>query len=307
MSVCVVGSINVDLVAQVQPLPRPGETVMASALRRHPGGKGANQAIAAAKAGLARSEASVRMIGQVGRDEPGDWMLSVLTQAGVDIAAVTSDPDAPTGQAFITVSGDGENAIVVVPGANATLAIEPAAVLEGARVLLAQLETGLEPVERLFRPVPPDCLKILNAAPAMAGSERLFIHCDIVIVNETELAAYAGLTGPPKDEAAVIAAARALRCRSGQTVVVTLGAEGALAVGSEETVRTPGRPARVVDTVGAGDCFCGVLAAGLDEGLALEQAMQRANIAAALAVGRPGAADAMPDRTEIDLAVKAMM
>jgi ribokinase len=298
MSICVVGAVNLDLVARVAALPKRGETILAASLNRYPGGKGANQAVAAARAG-----AAVRMIGRVGADEAGDWLIGFLEQAGVDARAIARDADAPTGQAFITVGDDAENCIVVIPGANAELSVADLsrAMIGDARVLLAQLETALAPVASLFAAELPGCLKVLNAAPAVPEGAGLFPYCDVLILNETELAAYAGR--PASDEiAAVTAAARALLCRPGQTLVVTLGAAGALIVSAEAVAHVPARPAQVVDTVGAGDCFCGVLAAGLDAGLSLHAAVVRANTAAALAVARPGAANAMPTRAEINAA-----
>jgi ribokinase len=298
MSVCVVGAINLDLVARVAALPHRGETILAASLNRYPGGKGANQAVAAARAG-----AATRMIGRVGADEAGDWLVGFLEQVGVDATGVARDADAPTGQAFITVGDDAENCIVVIPGANAALSTADAsrAVVGDARVLLAQLETALAPVADLFTADLPGCLKVLNAAPALAEGAALFPHCDVLILNETELAAYADMAAT--DEiGAVTAAARKLLSRPSQNIVVTLGAAGALIVSAEAVLHVPARPAQVVDTVGAGDCFCGVLAAGLDEGLSLQAAVLRGNTAAALAVARPGAANAMPTRAEIDAA-----
>ena len=301
MSVCVIGSINLDLVARVAELPRPGETVLASALSRHAGGKGLNQAVAAARAG-----ARVRMIGRVGVDEAGDWLLRVLDQAGVDAAQVGRDPAAPTGQAMITVADDGENCIVVVAGANASLPPPAPGAAQGARVLLAQLETALAPVSALLALAPLGCTKVLNAAPATPEGAQLFASCDLLVLNQTELAAYSRRPVPVHDLDQVASAARSLPAQPGRSVVVTLGAQGVLLVDAATVQHLPGRPARVVDTVGAGDCFCGVLAAGLDEGLTLPAAAARANIAAALAVGRPGAADAMPTQAELDAAAKAL-
>ncbi len=297
MSICAVGSINLDHVARVQAAPAAGETVLASSLSRAAGGKGLNQAVAAARAG-----AQVAMVGRVGCDEPADWLLGVLAGAGVDTAQVARDPTQPTGQAFITVSQAGENCIVVAAGANSALQSVPVQAARGARVLLVQLETALEPVEALLAADLPGCLKLLNAAPALAAGAPMFAHCDVLILNQTELALYAGLPAAPAETADIVRAARRLLCRSEQSLIVTLGAQGALVVDASQALHLPGQPARVVDTVGAGDCFCGVLAAGLDAGLNLPAAAARANMAAALAVSRPGGADAMPTRAEIDAA-----
>ncbi len=296
-AVCVIGALNLDLVAQTDSLPAPGETVLATGFSRHPGGKGLNQAIAAAHAG-----ASVRMIGRVGEDEPGAQLLQFLCEAGVDVGGVERDPTAPTGQALITVSHAGENCIVVVPGANMNLQPPGADAVAGVTVLLGQLETGLDAVASLFTAAPTGCVRVLNAAPALPQGAALFPLCDVLVLNETELAAYAGASVAPDDVFVVSALARTLLASAGQRVVVTLGAAGALVVDAEGSLHVPGRLAAVVDTVGAGDCFCGVLAASLSEGMSLPAAAARANIAAALAVTRRGSAEAMPTREEISAA-----
>ncbi len=297
MSVCVLGSMNLDLVARVAALPRPGETVLASDLSRHAGGKGLNQAVAAARAG-----AAVRMLGLIGADEAGDWLVGVMAQAGVDTAHVGRHPTAPTGQALITISEAGENCIVVAAGANAQAPPVPADAAIGARVLLAQLETAIAPVAGLLTEELPGCLKMLNAAPALPEGAHIFAACDVLVFNQTELAAYVGEPAALPGVDAAVQGARSLLARPRQSVVVTLGAQGVLIVDATRAEHLPGRPARVVNTVGAGDCFCGVLAAGLDEGLDLRAAAARANAAAALAVGRHGAASAMPTRFEIEQA-----
>ncbi len=300
--VCVVGALNLDLVAHVAELPRRGQTVMAAGLTRHAGGKGLNQAVAAARAG-----APTRMLGRVGRDEAGDWLLGVLGGAGVDGGVIARDAHAPTGQALITVDGHGENCIVVAAGANLSLTAEDAdaAHVSGCSVLLSQLETAVEPVAALFARPLPGCLKMLNAAPALPQGAALFGHCDLLILNETELAAYAGLDSAPVALDALAVAARSLLRRGDQRAVVTLGERGALATGRDGDIYAAARRARVVDTVGAGDCFCGVLAAGLCEGLDLRSALPRSVAAASLAVERRGAAEAMPSRPEIDAACRA--
>jgi ribokinase len=301
MSVCVLGSLNLDIVCRVAELPKPGETVMGHGVERLPGGKGANQAVAAARCG-----ARTQLIGAVGRDEAGDALLAALRQAGVEAGQVLRLADQPTGQAFIWVSEAGENSIVVAGGANLALTptmldVEAAA---ASTVLLAQLETPTATIEALFAaPTLADRLRLLNAAPALAEARRLFPLVDILIVNETELARFAGADVAAEDLDAVAAAAHALISRPGQTVVVTLGAAGALAVRAEGRILAAGRPATVVDTTGAGDCFCGVLAARLAEGAELETALAWANAAAALSTERPGATPAMPSRAEIASAV----
>lgn len=302
MSVCVLGGVNLDHVAQVAELPRPGETVASRSLAQFPGGKGANQAVAAARLG-----APVRLLGAVGQDGAGDFMLDFLARSGVDVGGVRHEAAAPTGQAFITVDDAARNMIVVAAGANALYGAEAASAadLGGAGVILTQFEATLAAIETLFtRPEAAGALKILNTAPALADGAPLLARADMLILNETELASFAGLNAEPADSEAAIAAARAL-ARPGQTVLATLGAAGAVAVRGDEVFRVAGLRQRAVDTTGAGDCFCGALAAGLDRGLPLPTAMAFANAAAALSVTRAGAAASMPTAAEVEALLAA--
>lgn len=295
---CVLGSINLDMVASVQSLPLPGETVVARDFAHFPGGKGANQAVAAARMG-----AGTLMIGAVGADEPGNWMRAFLQENGVDTGMVRIDPEQPTGQAFINVSAAGENAIVIVPGANAGLT--PADIrferLAGCGIFLAQLECPVETVKSFFS---SDAARrgttILNAAPALPEGDGLFPLTDILILNESELAAYAGLPEPPDDVETAIDGAGNLVGREGHAVIVTLGEKGAVVVNGARSELIPGRRANVVDTTGAGDCFCGTLAAALADGYTLNEAVRFAVTAASISVERHGAATSMPVRAEVE-------
>jgi len=301
MSVCVIGSLNLDVICRVAELPKPGETVAGHGVQQLAGGKGANQAAASARAG-----APTVLIGAVGRDDAGRTMLAALDGAGVDTAHVVEVADATTGQAFVWVSASGENSIVVALGANMALTPDHVAATggEGHAVYLAQLECPVATIEAAFSlPVTQRGIRILNAAPAEIDSRRLFPLTDILIVNETELAKFAGLKTVPQLADEIAAAARTLITREGQTVIVTLGKDGAVAVTAAEDFSVPGRPAKVVDTTGAGDCFCGVLSARLSEGASLREAMSWANAAAALSTQRPGAVPAMPSRAEIEAAL----
>lgn len=298
MTVCVLGSINQDIVATVRALPRTGETIMAEQLADYPGGKGANQAIAAARMG-----APTRMVGAVGDDGAGDGLRRYLQSAGVDISAVLVKRDCRTGQAFINVGAAGENTIVVAPGANHALAPVDLdlAQIGAARVFLAQMETPTPVIETLFAAVPSaGGLRLLNAAPANMDALSLLPLVDILIVNETELASLAGLECLPDDRQRQVEVARALLNRPGQRVVVTLGSAGAIAVDARDAVLVPGRETDAVDTTGAGDCFCGALAAALAEGAAMEAALGMANLAASLSVECAGAAASMPTRARVD-------
>jgi ribokinase len=298
MSVCVLGGVNLDHVAQAAVLPRPGETVASRSLAQFPGGKGANQAVAAARLG-----AQVRLLGAVGQDGAGDVMLDFLAHAGVDIGGVRRDPSAPTGQAFITVDDAARNMIVVAAGANALYGADAASAADLGRagVILTQFEATPAAIETIFtRTEAAGALKILNTAPALSDGAPLLALADMLILNETELASFAGLDAEPADPEAAIVAARSL-ARSGQTVLATLGAAGAVAVRGDEVFRVAGLRQQAVDTTGAGDCFCGALAAGLDRGLALPAAMAFANAAAALSVTRAGAAASMPTAAEVEV------
>jgi ribokinase len=299
MSVCVIGSLNLDIVCRVAELPRPGETVAGLGVERLPGGKGGNQAVAAALCGAATS-----LIGAVGRDEPGAVMLAAMRGAGVLTDHVVELAEHPTGQAFIWVSAAGENSIVVAGGANLALAPGHVNASAGCTVFLAQLETPVDAIEALFASAAAQSgTRILNAAPAVEDGRRLFALTDILIVNETELARYADAESVPVHLDDIASAARRLISRAGQTAIVTLGKAGAVAIDSEGLVIVEGRTAAVVDTTGAGDCFCGVLAARLAAGEALESAMAWANTAAALSTERLGAAPSMPTQAQIKAAL----
>ena len=276
--------------------------MLAKSVQRLPGGKGANQAAAAARYG-----ARAHLLGAVGRDAAGDAMLAAMREAGVETGQILRLAHAATGQAYVSVAENGENAIVVAGGANLDVAAEMFDIEAAARsrVLLAQLETPIEATRALFSGAPAvaGCLRLLNAAPANEAAEAIFPLADILIVNETELAAFVGANTAPELLDDVVGAARKLVARPDQTVVVTLGKAGAVAVGAAGRTVIAGRPAKVVDTTGAGDCFCGVLAARLSEDAELGQAMRWANAAASLSTERPGAVPSMPTRAEIEAAM----
>jgi ribokinase len=298
MSICVLGSANQDLVLRVAELPKPGETVTAQSTSAHLGGKGANQAVAAARMG-----AQVTFIGATGTDEAARWLRERLTEAKVDITYLAALEGTPSGQAYVMLSDRGENAIVVVGGAN--LAVRPdelsEAAMKGHRVYLSQLETPPTVICALFsHPDAVSGIRVLNAAPALPEGRSLFHMADILIVNETELAAYAGIADIGQGPGDQIDAARSLIKRPNQSVVITLGAAGVAIVSEDDVTRTPGRRVEVVDTTGAGDCFCGVLAAELARGVPLEAAAWFANGAAALAVTRLGASTSAPTRLEVE-------
>lgn len=295
--VLVLGSANLDLTAEVRRLPRPGETVMGSALRTGFGGKGANQALAARRAG-----ASVAFLGKLGADPRGDAYVEHLRAEGVDVSALLRAPETPTGVALIALDARGQNQIVVAPGANAALVPGDVAaarpVLAAARVLVVQLETPLPAVEAALRAARRHGLRtVLNPAPARPLPRRLIRLVDVLVPNEAEAAV---LTGRP---VAGVRAARAALRRLGAlgygAVVITLGRRGVVWGDGQAVHRVPALRVRARDTTAAGDTFVGYLACGLAEARPLEEAVRLANVAAGLSVTRPGAQSAIPRRRQV--------
>lgn len=289
--VVVVGSINVDLVVHADRLPAPGETVLGGRFAVHDGGKGANQAVAAARAG-----ARVTMVGAVGDDEYGTRSLAALQAEGVDLSRVRQLGE-PTGVALVAVGRRGENQIVVATGANGVIALDEAdrALIAGADVLLSSLEVPVATVVDALRAAhAAGVTAILNPAPAHALPAEVLTLGPILTPNEHELIVAIGndQTEGALDE---------LAARNAGPIVVTQGAAGALLADGSMRERFEGfTPAQVVDTTGAGDTFCGVLAASLAEGMPLPGAIVRANAAAALSVAANGARAGMPTRDAIE-------
>ena len=298
MKVFVLGGINEDVVAYVDDLPRRGETVAARGLHRSAGGKGLNQAVAASRFGGA-----VTMLGAIGNDAAGAFLRATLQEAKVADTHVLAHDGVATGQALICLAADGDNTIVVNAGANAhfgSAEIEAAAP-DVPAVFLTQFEAMLPAIEALFRlPAARDGVRILNTAPALDEGAHLLPLADILILNETELQRFARLPTPPEGREEVLAAVRALGSRSGQKAIVTLGAAGCVLVDGPRVVHFPAFPAVPVDTIGAGDCFCGVLATALAEGAVIDDAIRSASAAAALSVQRSGAASSSPFRQEVE-------
>ncbi|MFD5189929.1 ribokinase [Streptomyces sp. NPDC058357] len=291
--IAVLGSTNMDLVAYVDRAPERGETVTGRELRTVPGGKGANQAVAAARAG-----GEVTMIGAVGDDEYGRELRSTLEHAGVDTDLLHT-AEGPSGTAHIVVDDMGANSIVVIPGANGTVtALGPGemAAIAGAELLLLQLELPLSAVIEGARTAHAQGVRtILTPSPVQPLPSELLDCVDLLIPNEHEATALSGFTDPH-------AAARHLL---GQVpaVVITLGAKGCLyAARGGEPVLFPAPEVTAVDTTGAGDTFVGTLAVALGERRPVPEALAWASAAAALCVQRPGASTSMPYRTEIDAA-----
>ncbi len=293
--VVVVGSLNMDLVVPVPRHPRPGETAIGGDLAQHAGGKGANQAVAAARLG-----AAVRMIGRVGEDAFGRALIANLESEGVDKSDVRALVGVPTGVALITVDARGENAIVVSPGANARLRpedLDPAS-FAGAAVVLLQLEIPLETAIRaaeLGRAA--GTFVILNAAPARPLPRALLEPVDLLVANEHEAAAILEAAPPDTAEEALILARRLVR--RVPAAVVTLGEKGLAYAGREGSGTRPAFPVQAVDTTAAGDAFVGALAAAIAEGAPLPEALRFGAAAGALAATRPGAQPSLPRRDEV--------
>lgn len=294
--VLVLGSINRDLVLAVEAHPRPGETVSGSDIAEFPGGKGANQAVAAARAG-----AETRLVGATGQDGFGASMRAFLAREGIDLTRVVTVPDRPTGIAVILVDRNAENTVTVSSGANMALTEADAGAIEfrSGDLVVSQFEVPEGFIRAGFaRARTAGATTLFNPAPMKALTPDLLALCDILVLNETELEAASGRSDLVSRDA-IEAAARSLGGK-GRAIIVTLGAKGCLAVHPGGVLAISGRAVAAQDTTGAGDCFVGVLAAGLAEGRALEDALERANRAAAISVTRAGAATSMPSRAELD-------
>jgi len=294
--VLVIGSANIDMIAHAQHLPMPGETLTGERFAMESGGKGANQAVAAARLGARAS-----LIARIGTRQHGDLLLAALAAEGVDESGIVRDPKSLPGIAVITVaSEDGENAIVYVPGSNADLSAHDvrahAALVAQAQVVVAPLEVPLPAIQAGFEVArAAGAITLLNAAPALPVPDELLRLTDWLVLNETEVLELAG----PYAATSIESAAAALLQRGPSHVLVTLGAQGVLLCDAAGLQRLPAQAVKAVDTVGAGDTFVGAFAVGLAEGLSAPAALRLGQAAAALAVGRSGVQRAMPHRAEL--------
>jgi ribokinase len=290
--VFIAGSINMDVVATADRHPRVGETVAGNSVLYFPGGKGANQAVAAAKLG-----GPTTLIGRIGKDAFGDQLKVFLAAQGVDLTFVRETAEAHTGTAIITVA-DADNTIVVIPGANALVdaADVAAPTLAKGDVAVSQFEIPLPAIVAFFQRARAAGAKtILNPAPAIAFGAELLDLVDILILNESELGLLAKTELRDSDnDARFIDAARSLQTGKNKTICVTLGKRGVLALVDGEPLIVPGRTVKAVDTTGAGDCFVGAVAAQLAGGISIRDALIYANAAASISVQRMGAAPSMP-------------
>jgi ribokinase len=299
--ITVFGSLNVDYVFQVAQLPAPGETVLAENMEVLPGGKGGNQALAAAKAG-----AKVHMVGAVGKDGLGDIAMAGLIAAGVDTSAVTQNLK-PTGTAAINVDSLGENAITVSSGANleATGKSLDAAQLNSQTILLLQMEVSMSAMADLIQRCRDVVANIVwNLAPMQSVELAVLKQVDYLIVNEGELAQlhadlFNGSNSADSSATSTEQQAQDVVALTGQSMVVTLGARGTFAVHENTVLRVPALPISPIDTVGAGDAFTGAFAAALDAGKTFHQALRWGNVAGGLACLETGAQSALPTQAQI--------
>lgn len=299
--VVVAGSINMDVVAFADRHPRVGETVPGKSIDFFPGGKGANQAVSAAKLG-----AETLLVAKLGTDAFSATLEDFLQNQGVNLTHVTRTDKANTGTALIVVGSNSDNTIVVVPGANAHLTPEDVVAVDIGKgdVLVSQFEIP-EPTIRAFFEFGKErgAITMLNPAPARQCDQALLKLVDILVLNETELSFFLGRDIAASDLDAVRNAACTIRSNDDQVIVVTLGADGAVAVVGERFLRVPGQKVHAVDTTGAGDCYTGALAARIAGGATMEKSLRYANLAASICVQRPGAGTSMPSRDEVDCLV----
>ena len=296
-SIVVVGSSNTDMIIQLARIPKPGETLLGGDFTSAAGGKGANQAVAAARSG-----GNVSFIARVGNDMFGEQAIAGFKRDGIYIDHVITDKSAPSGVAMIFVAKDGENSIAVAGGANARLS--PADVknaaesIRSAAMLVAQLETPLETIVTAAEIATKAGVRfILNPAPACPLPDSLLKLVSFLTPNETEAELLTGIK--VIDKASASKAAAALRARGVDTVIITLGSKGALLADADGEQLIPGFKVKAVDTTAAGDTFNGALAVALAEGMAAAAAVRFANAAAAISVTRLGAQASAPSRKEI--------
>lgn len=296
--IIVVGSINMDLVIKTKKMPKPGETVIGESFYRAPGGKGANQAVAISKLG-----GQSYFIGKVGSDPFGEELTNNLVREKVNRQYLYRDETTPTGTALIIVDENGENSIVVAPGANMKLEKKDIdksrEVFSKTKILLTQLEIPIETVKYSLELAKNlDILSILNPAPARNLTQEILSLVDVITPNESELRALTEVDLNSKEE--IIQSAKSLLDYGIKAVIVTLGAKGALCIERDSVFQVPAIKVNAVDTTAAGDAFNGALALKLAEGVPLKEAVSYANIVAGITVTRKGAQPSIPTREEVE-------
>ena len=297
MGILVIGSSNTDLVVNASKLPRPGETVLGGEFFVNPGGKGANQAVGAARAGK-----GVTFCCMTGQDDYGKAAKTLFDKEGIDTSYVFSTPDKPSGVALITVDKNAENCIVVASGAN--LEIKPSDIdkIKGFKdydIVLAQLEIPVDTVEHIGELAEKNGVKfVLNPAPAQKLPSSLLSCVDIITPNETEAEILTGIK--VTDDNSAVEAAKALRALGVKDVIITMGSRGALLYSGEKAEFIPAFKVKAVDTTAAGDIFNGALCVALSEGKALREAIVFASAASSISVTRSGAQASAPYRKEIE-------
>ena len=302
-SIVVIGSLNMDFVFAVDRLPLPGETIFGRNFRTIPGGKGANQAYAAAK--LAGNNPVVRMLGRTGRDSFGDALKANLAGAGVDVRGVLETDSEATGVACIHVDDAGQNSITVAPGANGSLS--PADIeselgtLESARCVLLQLEVPIQTIAAALRKARNvNAICILDPAPARTLPNEILQLVDIATPNESEACVLLGVPPARVSAADAVALGQRIRELGVRAVIVKLGDQGCVYCGPDRSFASPPFAVRAVDSTAAGDTFNAALAVSLAEDAAMEDALRFANAAAAISVTRPGAQTSAPTRAEVE-------
>lgn len=305
--VLIIGSSNMDLNVYSKRLPKPGETVTGGMFQQFLGGKGANQAVASVRSG-----AKTIFIGKIGKDAFGDQMLSSLTKEGIDSGHIIRDPQEASGVAFILIDENGENMISVAPGANFNLTPEEirahSDIIKGASALVVQMEIPIDTITEIFKiAAEGNAIKILNPAPLKQIPGDTLKNIDIIIPNEGELYNLHLLLGYNELRAIegkekIIEAAKDIAIFGVNTIITTLGSKGSLIYDSktEQAIEVPAFKVQAIDTVGAGDCFNGVLASKLSKGESIENAVKYATAAASIAVTRRGAQASMPYENEIE-------
>lgn len=296
-SIAVIGSLNMDMVLRIPRTPNPGETLCGSDFQLIPGGKGANQAVASSRAGVA-----TKMFGWVGNDTFGKTLCSSLTCSSVDAAAVYTTSTLPTGVATILVEDNGENRIIIIPGANRE--VSPAYVdkvwepIARSSLILLQHEIPLETVHHIIQRAHQDKIPvILNAAPYYPIPDKIMGKLSVLVVNEIEASALSGIS--VFEQSTALKAAVALRRLGVQTVIVTLGALGSVLVNQDQSLYQPGIPVQVVDSTAAGDTFVGSYASTLLDGVDIPARLHYAAVAATMTVTRLGAQSSIPSKQEV--------